>query len=355
MQQLTALRGLTMVAMLAGLSACTRDASLVGPDSAASHHTSSTTSSYTNSRTLFVTSAAENSDGTVTLPLYRGTSGGHDVYYIVTDASESNTAARYGVNQSNKLAKAGGSAAVQKVTVVNGVINFPATVDFAPVRQVVAGPQGFPPAVAQPGAVGQPGYSPLIELPGGIIVNAPQIANATGQADKVVSIDLVAGTVRYRETNGFSNGKAVLYLSTDASDPAAAALENATFAPALNAVPTVGQDGTDQARASLAAFVNGQTGANNPQRQGLNSAILDGLDPLNVLRWTPNQGRYSPLWDVHPAAWTDAAIAGGRNLQQHSWDDIANLAWQGLVTGPGGAAFGPGGFIVNCPIISSAN
>ncbi len=95
----------------------------------------------------------------------------------------------------------------------------------------------------------------------------------------------------YRETNGFQGGRAVRYVSTDASDEAAAALEDATYAPVLNAAPAPGADGTDVARTSLAAFVNGQTGAGNPDRQGLNSAIIDGLDPLNVLRWAPNQGR----------------------------------------------------------------
>lgn len=67
----------------------------------------------------------------------------------------------------------------------------------------------------------------------------------------------------------------------------AAALENVTFAPALDAAPTLGDDSTASARASLAAFTNGQAGTANPQRQGLNSAILDGQDPLNVLRWNP--------------------------------------------------------------------
>ena len=38
-------------------------------------------------------------------------------------------------------------------------------------------------------------------------------------------------------------------------------------------------------------------------RQGINSALLGEGDPLNVLAWTPNQGRYSPLWDVHVSQW----------------------------------------------------
>ena len=304
--------------------------------------------------TKFIRSAVEHPDHTATLPLYRGTSRGRTVWFVALDASTSNTADRYGVNRSNKLANARGTAAVQKVTVHDGVIDFPASVDFSPARHVVPGPTGFPPAAADPGAVGEPGYSPLIELPDGSVLNAPQVADATGQADKVTALDTVARTVTYTETDGFARGAAVRYVSTDASDPGVAALEDVTYAPALNAAPFPGGDGTDSARATLVAFVNGQTGQANPQRQGLNSALLDGLDPLNVLAWTPNQGRYSPLWDVHPAQWTAAAAAAGADTRQRSVADVEDLVDAGAITGPGGAPFGPGGFVVNCPIVSSA-
>jgi hypothetical protein len=302
--------------------------------------------------TLFITSAIEHPDDTVTLPLYRGTSRGQTVWFIVLDASTSEQADALGVNRSQKLANARGTAAVQKVSLVNGVIDFPATVDFTPLRNVVPGPQGFPPLVAEPGAIGEPGYSPLIQLPDGTVVNAPHIANATGTADKVVSIDTSARQVIYRETHGFQGGRAVKYVSTDASDSAVAALEDVTFAPLLNKAPFAGGDGTNSSRAELVGFVNGQTGAGNPQRQGLNSALLDGLDPLNVLFWNPSQGRYSPLWDVHPAAWTSAAIANGENVRQTDVGHILNLVEDGLITGPGGAPFDAAGIVVNCPIVS---
>jgi len=304
-------------------------------------------------RTLFMRSAVENANGTATLPLYRGTSQGRTVWYVILDSSDGGDADRLGVNRAAKLERARGTAAVQKVTVVNGVIEFPKTVDFSPQRVVVPGPTGFPPAAATPGAVGEFGYSPLIEMPDGSIRNAPQIANDSGQADKVARIDKVGGKVDILETDGFANGKAVKYLSTESSDPGTAALENATYAPALNAAPFAGGDGTDSSRAELVAFVNGQTGRGNPQRQGLNSALLDGLSPLNLLFWTPNQGRYSPVWDVNPAQWTAAAVAGSGNVAQKDRSVFANTLGHGLVTGPGGASFGPGGFVVNCPIVSS--
>jgi hypothetical protein len=303
---------------------------------------------------LFVSSAVEHADDTVTLPLHRGTSQGRTVWYVVLDASTSEQADRFGVNRSNKLARAVGTAAVARAGVRSGVLDFPATVDFAPVRQVVPGAQGFPPAVAVPGAVGEAGYTPLVRLPDGSVINAPHVANATGRADKVVSLDLAGRRVRLAETRGFARGERVRYLSTEASDPGVAALENVTYAPALDAAPFAGGDGTDSSRASLAAFVNGQTGAANPQRQGLSSALLDRLDPLNLLAWLPNQGRYSPLWDVHLARWSDARVAAGTNVRQRSFAAVEDLAETRAVTAPDGSAFRPSGVVVNCPIISSA-
>jgi hypothetical protein len=308
--------------------------------------------------TTFITSAHENADFTVTLPLHVGTSHGQKVYYVVTDTDNGALAQSSGVNRSQKLTNAHGSQAVQKVSLnADGTVNFPATVNFgAQPRQVVAGPTGFPPASAQPAALGETGYSPLIQLPDGTIENAPQLANSTGKADKVVSIDITKLTVTYQETHGFQGGKAVHYISTDSSDPVAAALEDVTYAPALNAAPGLNNDGTDSSRAALAAFTNGQTGAANPQRQGLNSAILDGLDPNNVLAWNPSQGRYSPLWDVHLTQWSATAVANHQNTRQTDFGQVQNLADKHTVTGFDGTAagttFAASGFIVDCPIVA---
>src|SRR5215831_9628118 len=236
---------------------------------------------------LFITSAVEHPDGTVTFPLHKGISHGQPVYYVLTDASDGSVAALMGVNTSQKLANAANTAGVEKVSVnPDGTIVFPATVNFNPTPgfTLTPGPAGFPPAAASPPAVGGPGYSPLIQLPDGVVLNAPQVANNTGQANKVTSIDFANKKVTYKETGGFQGGKALRYASFDSSDPGAATIEHVTYAPALNNLPTLNDDSTASARASLAAFTNGQTGATNPNRQGLNSAILDGLDPLNVLR-----------------------------------------------------------------------
>src|SRR5581483_4735418 len=125
---------------------------------------------------LFVTSARENPQHTqVTYPLHKGTSHGKDVYYVITDTSDRGMSALLGVNYAPKIANARGTAAVQNVSVDGfvGTIDFPATVDFASRHVIVPGPTGFPPAQAQPGAVGEAGYTPLIELPDGVVVNAP--------------------------------------------------------------------------------------------------------------------------------------------------------------------------------------
>ena len=76
--------------------------------------------------------------------------------------------------------------------------------------------------------------------------------------------------------------------------------------------------------------------------------VLGGGDPLNVLAWLPNQGRYSPLWDVHLTQ-----FAPGRTPTRFTqFADVEKAAEAGTVTGFPGGPWGPSGFIVNCPIIA---
>jgi hypothetical protein len=299
---------------------------------------------------VFVPSARINSDLTVTLPLREGRVGSRVVWYVVTEASTSNAAERFGAARASKLANAlKKTDSLQRAHYgSNGLLNFDGTVDFRPERVVVGDPvTGFPPVAAEPGAVADAFYSPLVLLPDGSVINAPHVANDSGRADKVVRMDTAKRKVDFALTEGFSRENDVLYISTDASDPVAAALENVTFVARLGNAPRAGGDGTDSARASLAAFVNGPTGVNNRERQGLNSALLGEGDPLNMLAWMPNQGRYSPLWDVHLAAWADPARA--RRLE--AFDEVEDLAEDGAITAPDGSRFGATGFIVNCPIL----
>ena len=302
---------------------------------------------------------------TVTYPLYRGTSGRHRVYYVVTDASNLSVARALGVNYTPKLALAVGTSAVQDSHswIWNGDgIRFPASVDFSSSRILTPSASGFPPAVAQPGAVGEAGYSPLVQVVFRhhvVVLDAPQIANETGQADKIVSLS--RGTVTYRETDGCYDNESVHYASFDASDPVAATLEDATYAPALNGAPAPGCAdaavvAANCSRESLIAFTDGQTGATNPQRQGLNAAVLDGPPPLNILQEVPEptaQFDYSPMWDVHLETWTPAAVAAGLNLRQTDFSAALDQVSNGNATGfPAGAPFGASGFVVNCPVVS---
>jgi hypothetical protein len=314
------------------------------------------------------TSFQENAGPTiVTYPLYQGTSQGRKVFYVITDASNRSVADALGVNFVPKLAQAAGTAAVQNSTSEIGTgrgIDFPASVDFSPQRILVAGPAGFPPAAAQPGAVGEPGYSPLVQVTfqgTTVVLNAPQIANATGRADKVVALDTVHKTLSYRETDGCYDNESVHYASFDASDAGAAAIEDVTYAPNLNAAPSLGcadaaMPAPTCSREPLIAFTNGQTGPTNPERQGLNAAILDQLPPLNILKEIPeptSQFDYSPLWEPHLETWTDAAVAAGLNVRQTDFATAEQLVTDGLATGfPPPAPFGPNGFVVNCPVVS---
>src|SRR5499427_4193841 len=304
---------------------------------------------------------------TVTYPLYHGTSRGRDVSYVITDASNLSVARALGVNYTPKLARAAGTAAVQDSTSQVGSGNgiaFPASVDFSPTRILTPSATGFPPAAAQPGAVGEPGYSPLVQVvfrDQTVVLNAAQIANATGRADKIVAIAPNHQTVSYRETDGCYDNESVHYASFDASDPGVAAIEDVTYAPNLNAAPSPGCAdpavvAANCSREPLIGFTNGQTGPANPQRQGLNAAILDGPPPLNLLKEIPEQTSqfdYSPLWDIHQETWTDAAVAAGINVRQTDFSTALSQVTSGNATGlPAGSQFGPSGFVVNCPVVS---
>jgi hypothetical protein len=298
---------------------------------------------------------------TISLPLYMGMHLGQPVWYIVTESSDQGEADALGVNWAPRLSNALGTMAVQMATFVNEMVQFTGTVDFSPVHALVPGPTVFPPASANPGSLGDTYYSPLITMGNGIVLNAPQVANSTGMHDKVVRIDFMARTVTLTLTPGFYHGKAILYLATDASDPVAATLEGSTFAPNMNAAPGLGSPDNDaaSARASIVVIVNGETGAENPERQGLVSAILGEGSPLNITRRHPGAAEYSPLWDVHPGVWTDGAIAsGGRILFDHH-ADVAEAVQNGFIMSGGLGPMNPdlgglraAGFIVNCPVMA---
>lgn len=311
--------------------------------------------------------------GTITLPLYLGQmKDGKKVWYILTDTDDKGNADALGLNYASKLTYAAVGKAVRTATLEkNATLTFDSgTVDFKPVHNLVPGaaPNAFPPKNATPGSVGDADYSPLVKIvnAGGHIYNAPMIAfnvDATqlmfpnGKPDysivedKVVAIDPKNMTVTLKLTQGFSFAKPVLYLSTEASDPLAATLEGATLAPGLRDTTVGRDDSAFSAIERIFVFINGPTGKDNPQRQGLNSAIIDGESPLNVLGGIPSVATdYSPLWDMNLGMWTNESISKGYRSRMIEEFQILGMAQKGWITGPAGGPFGSVGIVVNCPI-----
>ncbi|MDH3739593.1 MAG: hypothetical protein OER92_10390, partial [Alphaproteobacteria bacterium] len=228
----------------------------------------------------------------------------------------------------------------------------------------------FPPQAAEPGSRGDADYTPLFrDTASGHIFNAPVLAFGIEAGaldafcdgnpdyaqvhDKVVRICPRDGSVTLALTEGFSHGAAIVYLSTDANNEAVAALEGATHAPALSDIESGLDDAPDSAVEPIFVVVNGATGAGNADRQGLASALSDGLAPLNIVGDIPTFGDgYSPLWDSHPLVWSGPAIAGGERALLRDGDVIDGLVQRGLLTGPGGRPVGAEGVIVNCPVIA---
>jgi hypothetical protein len=314
--------------------------------------------------------------GTITQPLYQGQlADGRAVWYILTDTNDKGNADALGLNWSPKLTYADVGGAVREATLeADSTLTFAdGTVDFSPELTIVPGEGDapFPPQTAQPGSVGDEDYSPLVKVTnaGEFIYNAPIVAfdvsadalNAfcDGEVDHAIVHDKVRaicpdeGTVTIALTPGFSFAKPVLYLSTESSDEGVAALENATYAPALRDITVGRDDSAFSAVERIFVTVNGPTGTGNPQRQGLNSALMgEGPGPLNVLGGIPTVATdYSPLWDVNLGVWTDAAVESGYRSRVSEEFQILGLVQQGWITGPAGADYGSIGVVVNCPIV----
>lgn len=315
---------------------------------------------------------------TVTLPLYKGDANGNRVWFILTDTSDLNEAVRLGINWSPKLTNALGTAAVQQA-VLSGeqlnrtsVVHFAGTVNFSGQRVVLPGPDFFPVLPGtHAGPVGDANYSPLFTFGNGIVYNGAQIADPTGVHPKVLSFDPGHREATIKMTEGRYLGRQVLYISTDASDTVVGALENATFAPNLGAAPQRGSDDcANSASEAIIPVVNGQRGVDNPQRQGLQSAVAGEGDPLNIIREEPECSdpsnpdacsalQYSPLWDATPVVWTQAAIDAGLRVRLNSHQEVEQDFNTGLLvnanpTGPSQLdpeIFGLRalGVVINCP------
>ena len=353
---------------------------------------------------------------TVRLPLYPGTANGKTVWYVLLDASDAGLAHDLGVNYAPKLANIAVSdpAAVQTVTLDSptvqqnpfgpAAVNFAGAPDFSPTRIATPGPTGFPLAKLAPGAVAGPGYSPFIKIAGSdVVYNAPIVATGDGPfdvthhtntADRVLGVHIAGPSKpgQFAESwvdmlfvKGFDAGQPIVYLSTDAGQPLTAVLERSTYVPALDkAAFNGGDDFLGSARERLFGFINGQTGAANPNAQGFvhlvkdgfassdasagNTAMIDALrnggDLLNVFGDFPtltdprHADAYSPLWDAQLGLWTPKAVSAGLNTRQIDENVVFNLAATrpDLLTGVDPATgkpapYGSVGVDINCAVI----
>jgi len=316
---------------------------------------------------------------TIEIPLYLGhLADGRNVWYILTDTSDKDNAEALGLNHSAKLhysniRRATRSGRIDKDA---GLVFDKGAVDFSPVRNVVpgTGANAFPPSVATPGSVGDADYTPFvrIENAGGHVYNAPVVAFDKTAAQiracngKKPDYDLVhdrvvkicpegngGGTVTIKLTGIFSFAKPSLYMSTEASDPVVAALDEGTFAPAIGDLPVGRDDSVFSSIERLFVMANGPTGRSNPQRQGLNSALMDKLPPLNLVGGLPTVALdYSPAWDLNLGFWTQEAIAKGYRSRMIDEFQLLGFVVGGHIKGEGGKPFGSTGIVVNCPIVA---
>ncbi len=319
--------------------------------------------------TPFVTSLLnlDPTNETVTLPLHTGVSNGQSISYILTDTSDQNEAQALGINWAPRLAIALGTVAVENATgTISGGVTFPinGTVDFSPTRSAPPGaaPNYFPPTQTIPGAVGNANYSPLFTLGDGIVRDGSQVANSTGLSDDVASIDTVHQTVTLHTFFGFWNGHRTIYLHADGSNTLVSSVEGSNFAPNLNAAPAAGSDDQNtSARDAIIPIVNGVVPAGDPNRQGLDSALDNQGDPDNINQHVPGKEGtlYTPVWDVTPIVWTQAAIDAGQRTVLTSAHQVASLFSAGEIvgggTGPANTSLNgvpAGNFISNCPLIA---
>src|SRR5271168_1985868 len=325
---------------------------------------------------LLNTGQLDSINGTITIPLYKGKvkSTGKTAWYILTDVSDPGIAAELGLNFSAKMNNITTAARTGNLGADGNIIFDKGTVNFAPERNIVPGPEGaeFPPKSFTPGEVGDANYSPYVRIAngGGVVYNAPMIAydvdasqinfpngnvDYTKVHDAVQAIDPINMTVTLALVNGFSFGRPVWYISMDASIPLAAAIEHNTLAPLMANLPLGGDDSFSSPIERIFLATNGPEsgGCDNPLRQGLSADLADGYRPNNTLGGIPTLALdYSPAWDANLYEWTPAAIASGYRGQLREEFNILTFAQDGLITGASATKpFGSAGFSINCPIV----
>ena len=140
------------------------------------------------------------------------------------------------------------------------------------------------------------------------------------------------------------------YLSFDANSEESATLEASTFAPAESDILQSG------ATEIIYTIVNGRTGRNDPERQGLNSALSGEGPSLDILaQFREISAGYSPMWDVQLAEWTKEAIEKNQRKLITDGEDVTAKSETGLLVSPGGGPVRTTGILVNCPVVGFTN
>src|SRR5262247_152190 len=308
----------------------------------------------------------------VRLPLHRGRlSSGETVWFVLTDVSDFATSQKMGLTWAPRLSKAKDRAST-RVAEMDASNNFTfksGRVDFSPTQTLAAGkaPNFFPPRMARAGSIGDAHYSPLVRVANrnDIVFNAPMIAFNVGPekisfcggnpdysivTDSVANICPDNGTVDLKLRFGFADGKHLRYLSFDANSEQSAALDASTFAPAESDILKSG------ATQVIYTIVNGRTGKNDPQRQGLNSALIGEGPSLDILaQFKEISAGYSPMWDVKLAEWTEEAIEKNQRKLITDGEDVTAKSEAGLLVSPGGGPVRTTGNLVNCPVVGFTN
>ncbi|HTU69224.1 MAG TPA: hypothetical protein VMF11_02795 [Candidatus Baltobacteraceae bacterium] len=297
--------------------------------------------------------AVDTTNHTATLPLYRGRHDGMTVWYIITDASDAGVARRFGVNFAPSLASIGAAATQRAIKNSDGTYTFEDAPDFSAARTYIAGPAGFPPQSATPGGNADREYSPFVRAQGiAGVLNASIVATGDGPfdvtthgntEDRVLAIDTAKKTVTVALARGFFDDKPVYYLSPEASDAGAAAVERATYTPNL-------AKAASSAQIPIGVVVDGPQTGDAPQGLAylslrtplgedatLASAASVG-SPFNLLSVAPDLAHpyaanaYAPLWNA-------MVVTAPQSTRFTNYGEVAAQAK-------------PAGFVVNCPVVA---
>ncbi len=331
---------------------------------------------------------------TVRLPMFQGWESLPDGsvregFYVITEASDRDLARDLGVIFAPRMANAIGSGGESNSRwSEDGRLIFEGWVDFSPTRSLVAGDFedelfGFPPEVANPGAIASDDWSSYVVLPNSnIVINAQMVANSTGIHDRIPNpngnsqadeddlnnpnISFDQASVVLQLLDGWHDDRPYYFhIVTDASDPAPSAIELGVFAPKLANLPTFGVF-PGGSMLPFSPTANGRTFDNGDGLgvQGLNTASLSDRqvqDPTNTFPIDPDDERYAPMWDAHV---TEFTIPEDQRPILTGFDQINDLLEQGILI-PFRGNINPvplanelsdlltaTGAIINCPVIT---